>query len=164
MAGVILQKRVYKLNDSKLLSEAQRERLYARIVAASIYHIVTFDAQTIDNDGISTCLHNGLKAIKEALAPARFLFDGNSSFGVSGIETMVGADGKVKEVSAASIVAKVTRDRIMCELSARYPEYGFEKHKGYGTKAHIDAIKHYGRCEIHRRSYRIKEIDTPALF
>ncbi len=164
MAGVILQKRIYKLNDSKLLSEAQRERLYARIVAASAYHVVTFDAETIDSDGISICLRNGLKAIKEALAPARFLFDGNSSFGVSGIETMVGADGKVKEVSAASIVAKVTRDRIMCELSTRYPKYGFERHKGYGTKAHIEAIKRYGRCEIHRRSFRIKEIDEPALF
>ncbi|HGZ70566.1 MAG TPA: ribonuclease HII, partial [Nitratifractor sp.] len=85
-----------------------------------------------------------------------YLFDGNSTFGVSGITTMVKADTKVASVSAASILAKVSRDRVMVEQSKIYPEYGFEKHKGYGTKAHIEAISQNGYTPIHRRSFKIK--------
>ena len=77
---------------------------------------------------------------------------------------MVKADDKVAEVSAASILAKVTRDREMLEMAKKYPEYGFEKHKGYGTKAHIEALVKYDRCEVHRKTFRVKGLDEPTLF
>ena len=77
---------------------------------------------------------------------------------------MIKADSKVPEVSAASILAKVTHDREMIELAKQYPQYGFEKHKGYGTKAHIEALVKHDRCEVHRKTFRVKELDTPSLF
>ena len=82
-----------------------------------------------------------------------YLFDGNSSFGVNNINTMVKADTKVAEVSAASILAKVTHDREMIEMAKKYPQYGFEKHKGYGTKAHLEALRRHGPCRIHRKTF-----------
>ena len=163
MAGVILNRAVEGLTDSKQLSEKKRETLYEQIVENSAFHIVRFSAQQIDEDGISKCLANGLEAIMSALGEADYLFDGNSTFGVEGIRTQVKADIDVPEVSAASILAKVTRDREMIAMAERFPEYGFEKHKGYGSKAHIEAIKEYGYCEIHRRTFRIKALE-PTLF
>jgi ribonuclease HII len=78
---------------------------------------------------------------------------------------MVKADGKVKEVGAASILAKVTRDRIMDALARDYPQYGFEHHKGYGTAEHLEAIERYGYTPIHRRSFHVKKfMDPPSLF
>jgi ribonuclease HII len=98
------------------------------------------------------------------LSECEYLFDGNSTFGVGDITTMVKADDKVAEVSAASILAKVTRDREMIEMAKTYPEYGFEKHKGYGTKAHIEAMAKFDRCAVHRKSFRVKVLDEPTLF
>ena len=164
MAGVILKKRLHGLTDSKLLTEEKREKLYAKIIAHSHYCIVRFSPEEIDGDGLSYCMRRGLLIIKEKLPDARYLFDGNATFGVDGIETMVKADSKVKEVSAASILAKVARDREMVEMAASYPQYGFERHKGYGTKVHIEALLKYGRCAIHRRSFRVGVIDEPTLF
>ena len=164
MAGVILHKRLHGLTDSKLLNEEKREKLYAKIVANSAYCIVRFSPEEIDGDGLSRCMRRGLEIIKEKLPDARYLFDGNATFGVSGIETMIKADLKVKEVSAASILAKVTRDREMIEVAQHYPQYGFEKHKGYGSQKHIEAIRRYGRCPIHRKSFRVRIIDEPTLF
>ena len=113
----------------------------------------------IDSMGISACLATGLKSIMENIKDHDYLFDGNCAFGVDDIRTMIRADDTVKEVSAASILAKVTRDRIMEEYDRSYPLYGFKSHKGYGTKAHIEAILKFGRCDIHRHSYKIKNID-----
>ncbi|MCF6206688.1 MAG: ribonuclease HII [Sulfurovum sp.] len=164
MAGVILRTPIEGLMDSKQLSEKKREALFPRIVALSDHHIVSFSAAEIDGMGISRCISKGLRQIQKALPGAHYLFDGNSPFGVENIETMVKADAKIPEVSAASILAKVTRDREMIEMAKRYPQYGFEKHKGYSSKAHIAAIATYGRCEIHRKSFRIKALDEPTLF
>jgi ribonuclease HII len=160
MAGVILHKNIDGLNDSKKLSEKRREILYEAIINVSNYHIVKFSAMEIDNKGIATCLKEGLESILENLKATNYLFDGNTNFGVKGIETLIKADGKVAEVSAASILAKVTHDRDILKMAKVYPQYCFEKHKGYGTKLHIDMIRKYGYSPIHRRSYKIKALET----
>ena len=163
MAGVILKNHVEGLMDSKKLSEKKREALYLEVITNSEYHIVSFSAKEVDELGISKCLYNGLLSIQEHLPNASYLFDGNSTFGVYNIETMVKADDKIAEVSAASILAKVTRDREIVEMAKLYPMYGFEKHKGYGTKAHMEALVKYDRCEIHRKTFRVKGLDEPKL-
>lgn len=163
MAGVVLHNEVPGLNDSKVLSEKKREALFPLIIQNSRYHIVSFTAQQIDDMGISKCLAEGLRSIMEHINSEDFLFDGNSTFGVNGLRTMVKADAKIPEVSAASVLAKVTRDREMVELAKKFPEYGFEGHKGYGTKTHVDAIKRHGYCEMHRRSFKLKALE-PTLF
>ena len=164
MAGVILAEKVKGLMDSKKLSEKRREALYPKIIATAHYHIAVFTHTQIDEKGISECLHDGLEQIRRSLPDSTYLFDGNSTFGVEGIETMVKADAKVPEVSAASILAKVTRDRMMKDYAMDYPEYGFEKHKGYGTSAHVEAMRQFGRCAIHRQSFRVKALDELTLF
>lgn len=163
MAGCILTSSVEGLNDSKKLSEKRREALYELIVKNSQYHIVKFSPQAIDKNGISFCLANGLKEIMKTLTAESYLFDGNTTFGVTGLTTMVKADGKVPEVSAASILAKVTHDRDILQEAKKFPEYAFDKHKGYGTKLHVAMIKKYGYCDIHRRSYKLKALE-PTLF
>jgi len=164
MAGVVLTGTVEGLTDSKKLTEKRREALYGMIVDNALYHIVSFSAQQVDDLGISECLRLGLRSIQQHIPDANYLFDGNSTFGVDNITTMVKADAKVVEVSAASILAKVTRDREIVSLSKNYSVYGFEKHKGYGTKAHIEALQVHGRCPVHRKSFRVKGVDEPTLF
>lgn len=159
MAGVVLIEPIDNLADSKKLSSKKREKLFEEIIQTSKYHIVVINSKQIDDIGISACLANGLKSIIENLNGFDYLFDGNCTFGVENLKTMIKADDKVSEVSAASILAKVTRDRIMEEHDALYPKYGFKSHKGYGTKSHIEAIVKFGRCDIHRYSYRLKNID-----
>jgi len=156
IAGVILTKEIDGLMDSKRLTEKRREELYSLIIEDSLYHIVSFSPQQIDNHGLSFCLGRGLEEIMEHLKAQTYLFDGNQTFGVLGVNTMIKADGKIAEVSAASILAKVTHDRAIIQAAKAYPQYGFEKHKGYGTKAHREAIKKYGFSPIHRRSFKIK--------
>jgi len=156
IAGVVLTKSVDGLMDSKKLSEKKRELLYSSIVANSEYHIVSFESKDVDKLGLSKCLHDGLQEIQKHLPRCEYLFDGNSNFGVENINTMVKADTKVQEVSAASILAKVTHDRDMLQMAKIYPKYGFEKHKGYGTKAHVEALLKYGRSPIHRYSFKVK--------
>lgn len=163
MAGVILNNPIIGLNDSKKLSEKKREILFDLILTNSNSHIVRFSAQQIDLLGLSACLKMGLEEIMHCLNSEDYLFDGNSKFGVSGLRTLIKADTIVPEVSAASILAKVTRDREMVELDAAYPEYGFAEHKGYGTCAHVQAIRLHGHCDIHRKSFKLKALQ-PALF
>jgi len=164
IAGVVLKNPVEGLMDSKKLTEKKREALYPLVLENAAYHIVTFSAQEVDAMGISKCLQQGLQSIQQHLPEVEYLFDGNSSFGVENITTMIKADSKVAEVSAASILAKVTHDREMIEMAKKYPEYGFEKHKGYGTKAHIEALLKHDRCEVHRKTFRVKGLDEPLLF
>lgn len=163
IAGVILNQPIEGLNDSKKLTEKKREALFEIIIQNSDYHIARFSAAQIDELGLSVCLAAGLQEIMSALGEADYLYDGNSKFGVSGLRTMVKADATIPEVSAASILAKVTRDREMIELASRYPQYGFEGHKGYGSAAHIEAIRRYGHCEIHRKTFKLKTLQ-PSLF
>ncbi|MCK9455259.1 MAG: ribonuclease HII [Sulfurimonas sp.] len=160
IAGCILSAHVEGLNDSKKLNEKKRESLYELIIKNSTYHIVKFSAKEIDDNGISLCIKKGLLEIMSTLTCKEYLFDGNSNFGITGLPTMIKADGKVAEVSAASILAKVTHDRNIIKDAKKYPQYQFEKHKGYGTALHVDMIKKYGYCEIHRRSYKLKALEA----
>jgi len=160
IAGCILNSFVEGLNDSKKLSEKKRETLYEIIIKNSAYHIVKFSAKEVDKNGISLCIKRGLLEIMSTLACQEYLFDGNSNFGVAGLPTMIKADGKVAEVSAASILAKVTHDRNIIIDAKKYPLYQFQKHKGYGTALHIELIKKYGYCEIHRKSYKLKALEA----
>jgi len=155
IAGVVLKKPIKELKDSKKLSAKKREKLYEIIKKSSNYYIYEANSAKIDEIGLSRAIKEGLERIKNYFKDRELIFDGNSSFGVSGIETMIKADDKIECVSAASILAKVYRDNQMLKYAKIYPEYGFEKHKGYGTKAHIEAISKYGYCEIHRRSFKI---------
>ena len=158
VAGVVLNNPVEGLMDSKKVSEKKRELLYPQIIANSTYHIVSFPAHAVDELGISECMTIALLEIQENVKCDNYLFDGNTTFGVDNLETMIKADAKVEEVSAASILAKVTHDREMIEFSKQYPEYSFEKHKGYGTKAHVEAIIAHGYTPEHRRSFKLKSL------
>lgn len=156
ISGVVLARKMEGLADSKKLSEKKREYLYEQIIANAKYHIVSFDAPQIDELGISECLRRGLEEIKNTLDGCEYLFDGNCTFGVNNISTMIKADTCVAEVSAASILAKVTRDRDINSADMLYPEYGFLSNKGYGTARHIKAILEFGKTPIHRQSFRVK--------
>jgi len=151
------------LNDSKKISEKRRYKLFEEILPNTINHVVVISPKDIDDKGISKCMKGALQEIKSMLNADEYLFDGNTTFGVEGLETMVKADGKIAEVSAASILAKVVHDLNIIKESKNYPEYGFEKHKGYGTKFHIEMIKKHGYCEIHRKSYKLKALEGTLL-
>ncbi len=166
VAGVILEKEILGLNDSKVLSEKKREKLFDEIKEKSKYHIVFKSAKEIDDFGISFCLKSSILEIMEQLQEFsdNFLMDGNTNFGIENLQKEIKADAKYKEVSAASILAKVSRDRFMDEISPLYANYNFHKHKGYGTKAHIEAIRKFGRSDIHRFSFRLKTLgETESL-
>jgi len=158
VAGVVILEEIEGLNDSKKLSEKKREKLYEQIIKKSKYHIVFKDNQLIDEKGISYCLKSSIEEIMSTLGENSYLMDGNTSFGIKKLEHKIKADATVKEVSAASILAKVSRDRYMCKIASKYPNYDFEKHKGYGTKAHVEKIKKYGRSPLHRYSFRLKAL------
>ncbi|WP_148625936.1 ribonuclease HII [Aliarcobacter cryaerophilus] len=167
VAGVILEKDILGLNDSKVLSEKKREKLFDEIKEKSKYHIVFKSAKEIDDFGISFCLKSSILEIIENLKEFsdNFLMDGNTNFGIENLQKEIKADAKYKEVSAASILAKVSRDRFMSEISSKYPNYNFQKHKGYGTKAHIEAVEKFGRSDIHRFSFKLKALgETEFIF
>lgn len=163
MAGCVLHVSIHGLNDSKKLTAKKREALYEQIIQNSSYHIVKFSASQIDEFGISKCLKSGLEEIIKNIEASEYLFDGNTTFGVQNLKTLIKADATIPEVSAASILAKVTHDRDILELDKLYPEYGFSKHKGYGTALHVSMIKEYGYSEVHRKTYKIKALE-PTLF
>jgi len=152
-----------ELNDSKKLTAKKREELFEIIKENSTYHIVFVDNKTIDQKGLSFAINFGLKEIISKIKAEKYLFDGNSNFGVKEIETIIKGDAKIKEISAASILAKVSRDKFMQEIADKYPMYNFKKHKGYITKEHIEEIKKHGFSDIHRKSYKLKALE-PTLF
>ena len=160
VAGVILIEDIVGLNDSKVLSEKKREELFEKIIKKSKYHIVFTDAKTIDEKGLSYCLKSSIEEIMKTLENDcdEFLMDGNTAFGISNLNFKVKADATIPQVSAASILAKVSRDRYMLDISKDFPNYDFDKHKGYGTKAHVEAIKKFGRSSEHRYSFKLKAL------
>lgn len=159
VAGCVLHHPMEGLADSKELSEVKREALFEPIKANSHFHVALVCSTTIDEIGISGALQKAIHEIMANVKADAFLIDGNTHFGILGLNNKIKADQTVSEVSAASILAKVTRDRLMKKFATRFPVYGFDSHKGYGSKSHIEAIRKHGLCEIHRRSYKIKALE-----
>lgn len=162
VAACVLNSDIKGLNDSKKLTSAKREKLFDLICENSEFLIVYFSNLQIDELGLSECLRRALRLFKCHFSGFELLYDGNTDYG-TGIKTMIKADGKIPEVSAASILAKVSRDRLMNAWDRLYPTYGYASHKGYGTKAHLEAIWRFGKCEISRKSFMIKSFQ-PTLF
>jgi len=145
------------LNDSKKLTAAKREALYEQILATSHVSIVSVSAQTIDAINIRAATLQGMAQAVRGLAvqPAYALIDGRDvppGLPCPG-EDLIKGDARSVSIAAASILAKVTRDRLMVRAAEFWPGYGFERHMGYGTEAHLDAIKRLGPCPIHRLSF-----------
>jgi ribonuclease HII len=163
VAGVILLDDIKGLNDSKVLSEKKREILFDEIKEKSRFKIVFTDNKTIDEIGLSQAIKLSIEQILKTLNPEETIMDGNTTFGVSNIKAIIKADATVPQVSAASILAKVSRDRFIVKEDKNYPMYGFAKHKGYGTKAHVQMIKKHGYCELHRKSFKIKSLQPTLL-
>lgn len=158
------------LADSKRLSEAQRDALYPLIVARALAHaVVLVEVAEIDRHNIFRATMRGMARAVAQLAckPGEVLVDGNKLPDdlPCPARAIVGGDALEPAISAASILAKVTRDRHMCALDARHPGYGFARHKGYGTPEHLEALARLGPCPEHRRSFApVMALLTPGLF
>lgn len=161
--GFDVAKEFLGVADSKKLSEKKRERIFrmleARVLAGDVRFTVELEsAETIDIEGIAVAVRRALWRGVNALAPdaalVKIQLDGALRAPPEyAQETIINGDELVPLISLASIAAKVTRDRLMHVLAKEYPGYGFEKHKGYGTKAHYEALEKHGLCVIHRRSF-----------
>lgn len=158
-----MHKDIPALTDSKKLTAKKRDLLYDLIVQNATYEIITVSHEQIDRVGLSKAIATSLGQIQKKITAHRYIFDGNSSFGVKDIETMVKGDLHEKNISAASILAKVTRDRWMDAVAPQYPNYSFRSHKGYITQKHIQEIRKYGYSDIHRKSVQIKALQK-SLF
>ena len=149
------------LDDSKKLTEKKREALYTLITErAAAWAVASVSAAEIDATDILSARIRAMALAIEALTlrPDYVLIDGNRDHGQTAAitlphETVVGGDGRSVSIAAASILAKVTRDRYMEQQAELYPQYGFETHKGYGTKRHYAALTAYGPCPLHRQSF-----------
>ena len=145
------------VNDSKKLSEKKREKLFDEIKEKAVaYSIASASVEEIESMNILQATLLAMKRAVEGLSvKADFaMIDGNKIPDLTiPAEAIVKGDAKSESIAAASILAKVSRDRLIKQLASQYPEYGFEKHKGYGTELHREAILKYGPCEIHRMSF-----------
>ena len=161
VAGVIMPKdsMIEWVNDSKKVTERRREILYEKIKEEAIsYSIAVIDHNIIDDINILNATKQGVTEVVDGLAvkPDLIIVDALTHINTRGIpyEPIIKGDAKCYNIAAASILAKVTRDRIMRQWDEIYPQYGFAAHKGYGTARHIAAIKEYGLCPIHRITFK----------
>jgi ribonuclease HII len=146
-----------KLNDSKKLSERVRNELYDEIITkAETYGIASATREEIDSINILNATYLAMNRAIDKLKtkPHIAMIDGNRDAGIEINSICVtGGDGKSASIAAASILAKVSRDRYMLEAAEKYPQYAFEKHKGYGTKLHYEKLREFGLCDIHRVTF-----------
>lgn len=158
-AAVILPRNIeiIGLDDSKKLSENKREKLYDEICEKALSHGIAF--ASVDEIEELNILNAAMLAMNRAIEqldpqPELALIDGNRNSAIKiSSRCVIKGDAKCADIAAASILAKVTRDRYMMEMAEKYPEYHFERHKGYGTNLHYEALREYGPCEIHRPSF-----------
>ena len=160
VAGVIMPQdsMIEGVNDSKKVSEKKREKLYDLIIDEAIsYSVAIIGQDIIDEINILNATKQGVTQVVEELdvKPNLILVDALTHIDTKGIQydSIIKGDAKCYNIAAASIIAKVTRDRIMREWDKVYPQYGFVNHKGYGTAKHIAALKEYGPCPIHRSTF-----------
>lgn len=160
VAGVIMPKdsMIKGVNDSKKVSEKKREKLYDLIIEEAIsYSVAIIDKNIIDDINILNATKQGVTEVIDELKikPNLILVDALTHINTRSIpyDSIIKGDAKCYNIAAASIIAKVTRDRIMKQWDEIYPQYGFAQHKGYGTSKHIEAIKQYGLCPIHRKTF-----------
>lgn len=170
---VELEKDFALIRDSKKLSEKQREKIYNLIEEHFFVGIGIVYADTIDRINILEATFLAMKSavsdLERSLRQSQLkhnlflLIDGNQEIPNLSLkqETVVGGDGTVKSIAAASIIAKVTRDRMIVEYDKQYPQYGLAQHKGYGTKVHMDALRKYGPTPIHRMSFKPVLLSIP---
>ncbi len=166
-----LEKDFALIRDSKKLSEKQREKIFSLIQEHFHVGVGIVNAETIDRVNIlqatflamKAALSDLLRKTPEARGKEYLLIDGNQLLpNFSGAqEAVVSGDSTVKSIAAASIIAKVTRDRMITEYDQEYPQYGFARHKGYGTKEHMDALRKYGPSPIHRMSFKPVLLSIP---
>ena len=154
------------LNDSKKLTDKKRRVLYELIIEqATAYHIALMDEKTIDTINILQATFRAMEQAVQGLGvrPDLVLIDGNREPNMDlPMKTIVKGDSKSANIAAASILAKVTRDRLMEELAERYPQYGFDVHKGYGTKRHYEALEEFDGCPAHRVTFLRKFYDKKS--
>jgi len=147
------------LNDSKKLTEKSRDRLFDMIIKQADYGIGIVSEREVEKGmvkALNLAIERALHMLK--IKPDLLLIDGKDKFNLKcNYKTIIRGDQKKRSIMAASVLAKVTRDRIMEDLSKKYPLYGFENHKGYGTRIHREIIKKHGICDIHRKNFHIKE-------
>ncbi len=163
VAGVIMPQdsMIEGVNDSKKVSEKKREKLYDLILEEAIsYSVAIIEQDTIDEINILNATKQGVTEVVEGFEtkPDLIIVDALNHINTKGIpyDSIIKGDAKCYNIAAASIIAKVTRDRIMRQWDEIYPQYGFATHKGYGTAKHIEAIRECGLCPIHRRSFTKK--------
>lgn len=160
VAGVIMPQDsiIEGVNDSKKVSEKKREKLYDLIIEEAIsYSVAIIGQDVIDDINILNATKKGVEEVVKGLdvKPDLIIVDALTHINTQGIpyDSIIKGDAKCYNIAAASILAKVTRDRIMRQWDEIYPQYGFSSHKGYGTAKHIQAIKEYGPCPIHRNTF-----------
>lgn len=143
------------IDDSKKLSESRREKVYDEIIRYALYiGIGEVSPEEIDTINILEATKKAMRIAASAVPADIFLIDAVTRLGLKGREvSIIKGDATSYSIAAASIVAKVTRDRQMAELDRLYPQYGFARNKGYGTREHIEALKKWGPCPLHRRSF-----------
>jgi len=147
---------VLGLDDSKRLRPVQRERIALQVKEVAVaYSVVHVPAAVVDSHGLTSALHHAMRRSIESLGVevARVIIDGHPIGLFPNESAVVGGDRKVAAVAAASVLAKVERDKLMCALADTYPQYGFEIHKGYGTASHVATLEALGPCPEHRRSF-----------